>query len=62
MPTYEYQCSDCDHSWEEDQRITADAIEVCPKCNKNKAKRVISAPSFVLKGGGWASDGYSPKY
>lgn len=63
MPTYEYKCSNdkCNHQWEEDQSIKAPVIEQCPKCKKETAKRQISCGSFVLKGGGWYSEGYSSK-
>ena len=30
----------------------------CPKCNK-KAKKIMSACTFKLAGGGWYADGYS---
>jgi putative FmdB family regulatory protein len=60
MPTYEYGCSECGHEWEEIQRITAPSLEVCPKCGKTSAHRLISAGTgFILKGGGWYSDLYS---
>jgi putative FmdB family regulatory protein len=60
MPTYEYGCSECGHEWEEIQRITAPPLEVCPKCGKTSAHRLISAGTgFILKGGGWYSDLYS---
>jgi putative FmdB family regulatory protein len=60
MPTYEYGCPDCGSEWEEVQRITAPPIEVCPKCGKSSAHRLISAGGgFILKGGGWYSDLYS---
>jgi putative FmdB family regulatory protein len=59
MPTYEYACSKCDHRWEEVQRITAAPLEVCPKCKKKGAHRLISAGNFILKGSGWYSDLYS---
>jgi putative FmdB family regulatory protein len=60
MPTYEYGCSACGQEWEEMQRITAPATEVCPKCGKPTAHRLISAgTNFILKGGGWYSDLYS---
>lgn len=61
MPTYEYGC-DCGHSWEQEQRIVDEPERRCPKCGEDRAKRLIASPSFVLKGGGWASDGYSGKY
>jgi putative FmdB family regulatory protein len=60
MPTYEYGCAECGSEWEEVQRITAPPIEVCPKCGKSSAHRLISAGGgFILKGGGWYSDLYS---
>jgi putative FmdB family regulatory protein len=59
MPTYEYQCEKCRHEFEREQRITDDPIKTCPKCKAPKAKRLISATSFVLKGSGWYSDLYS---
>jgi putative FmdB family regulatory protein len=59
MPTYEYRCEKCGHEFEREQRITEDPIKKCPKCSALKAKRMISATSFVLKGGGWYSDLYS---
>jgi putative FmdB family regulatory protein len=59
MPTYEYACSSCGNAWEEIQKITAPAIEVCPACHKPTAKRQISGGNFILKGGGWYSDLYS---
>jgi putative FmdB family regulatory protein len=60
MPTYEYGCAACGSEWEEIQRITEPPIEVCPKCGKPSAHRLISAGGgFILKGGGWYSDLYS---
>jgi len=58
MPTYDYQCGKCDFEFEREQRITEDAIKTCPKCKSRQAKRLLSAPNFILKGGGWYADGY----
>ena len=58
MPTYDYQCEKCGFEWEREQRITEDPIKTCPKCGARKAKRLLSAPGFILKGGGWYADGY----
>lgn len=58
MPVYEYQCTACQHEFEREQRISEDPIKKCPKCAKQKAKRLISRTSFVLKGGGWYGDLY----
>jgi putative FmdB family regulatory protein len=59
MPTYEYVCTDCQNHWEEVQKISEPALEVCPKCSKKTAKRQISGGNFILKGGGWYADLYS---
>jgi len=58
MPTYDYQCQKCGHEFERVQRITEDPIKTCPECKSKKAKRLLSAPNFILKGGGWYADGY----
>jgi putative FmdB family regulatory protein len=56
MPTYEYQCSK-GHLFEAEQSIHDPALKRCRIC-RAKATRLISASSFILKGGGWYSDGY----
>jgi len=54
MPTYEYQCPACDHTWEAEQKITDAPLRVCPRCQQRRAKRLISATSFILTGERWA--------
>jgi putative FmdB family regulatory protein len=57
--TYEYLCTDCAHTWEEEQSISAAPSETCPKCQHKSAKRQVSGGvGFILKGGGWYADGY----
>jgi len=58
MPTYDYGCDACGNQWELEQRISADPVKKCPKCGKNKARRMISGGNFILKGGGWYADLY----
>ena len=53
MPIYDYKCSECEHQIELIQKISDDPKTVCPKCNKKTLKKLISAPSFRLKGSGW---------
>src|SRR5215510_13317835 len=57
MPTYEYGCSN-GHTFEVEQRITEEPLKRCKVC-KAKVQRLLSAPRFILKGGGWYADGYS---
>lgn len=56
MPTYEYECDACG-AYDVEQRITAPALEACPKCG-GRVRRLISRSSFALRGGGWYRDGY----
>lgn len=58
MPVFEYYCPDCKAEFEELQRQGAPCAP-CPKCKGPPAVRIMSASSFSLKGGGWATDGYA---
>lgn len=53
MPFYEYQCDHCGHRLEALQKISDDALVDCPACGTPALIRLISAPAFRLKGGGW---------
>ena len=57
MPLYEYECTACHRHTEKIQKFSDPEITVCPFCG-GELKRVISAPAFSLKGGGWYADGY----
>lgn len=53
MPIYEYQCIACEHRLEALQKISADPLQDCPACGEPELKKLVSAASFRLKGGGW---------
>ena len=53
MPIYDYKCSNCEHQIEVIQKINDEPMIVCPECSKRSLKKLVSAPSFRLKGGGW---------
>jgi len=54
MPTYDYRCKKCGHTWELFQSIKAEPIKKCPECNKNQAERVIGPGAAILfKGSGF---------
>ena len=53
MPFYEYQCRACGAQVEVMQKINDAPLKKCPECAKNQLTRLISAPVFRLKGGGW---------
>ena len=53
MPFYEYQCQACGAQVEVLQKISDAPLKKCPECGKSKLTKLISAPVFRLKGGGW---------
>ena len=53
MPIYEYECSNCKFYVEALQKISDPPLRKCPSCKKQTMKRLVSAPVFRLKGGGW---------
>lgn len=55
--TYEYRCDGCKHTWEQEQRITEAPVKRCPRCKREKAKRLISGAHFILEGAGWFNKG-----
>ncbi|HEX5048079.1 MAG TPA: zinc ribbon domain-containing protein [Gammaproteobacteria bacterium] len=53
MPIYEYRCAACGHELEALQKVSDGPLRKCPDCGKQKLERLMSAPSFRLKGSGW---------
>ena len=53
MPFYEYQCQACGAQVEVMQKITDAPLKKCPECGKSRLVKLVSAPVFRLKGGGW---------
>ncbi len=59
MPTYDYQCKACNHSFELFQHITENPIKKCPACGKLKVERVIGAGgAIIFKGSGFYQTDY----
>lgn len=59
MPTYEYECPSCGHTFEEFQSITAKPIRKCPSCGKMKVKRLIgTGAGIIFKGSGFYQTDY----
>ena len=53
MPIYEYQCQDCGHVFDALQKMSDEPLRDCPDCGKAALRKLLSAPAFRLKGGGW---------
>ena len=53
MPFYEYQCQACGAQVEVMRKISDPPLKKCPECGKSRLTKLVSAPVFRLKGGGW---------
>ena len=59
MPTYDYKCKACEHTWEEFQSIKAVPTKKCPACGKSKAERQIGAGAgLIFRGSGFYINDY----
>jgi putative FmdB family regulatory protein len=52
VPTYQYACTACDHSFEQFQSFSDDALTVCPQC-QGRLRKVFNAVGVVFKGSGF---------
>ncbi|HEY1134090.1 MAG TPA: FmdB family zinc ribbon protein [Nocardioides sp.] len=52
MPTYQYACTECGHSFEQVQKFSDDALTECPECH-GKLRKLFNAVGVVFKGSGF---------
>ena len=58
MPTYEYECTKCGHTFEKFQSMTEERVKRCPKC-RCKVKRLLGTGAGILfKGSGFYQTDY----
>lgn len=53
MPTYQYACPDCGHTFERVQKFSDPPVKRCPKCGKRRVHRVVTPVAVTFKGSGW---------
>ena len=59
MPHYDYVCDACEHEFELFQSITDAVKRKCPKCGRNKLRRLIGTGAAVMfKGSGFHQTDY----
>lgn len=62
MPTYDFECPDCGHKFEQMQSISAKPLKKCPKCGKRRVKRLIgTGAGLIFKGSGFYLTDYARK-
>jgi putative FmdB family regulatory protein len=52
MPTYTYRCKECDHQFDQRQRMSDDPLTICPVC-EGRIRRVVNSVGIVFKGSGF---------
>ena len=59
MPTYEYECQACGHTFEKFQSIKARPIRTCPECGERQVRRLLgTGGALIFKGSGFYATDY----
>lgn len=60
MPTYEYACRSCGHTFEVVQSMVDDSLTVCPRC-EGELRKVFAPPAIAFKGSGFYATDHGRK-
>lgn len=52
VPTYEYRCADCGHTFEVKQSFDDEALTVCPECG-GELRKQFGSLGVTFKGSGF---------
>ncbi len=58
MPTYEYECANCDKTFDIFQKITDKPLDKCPKCHKKISRLIGGGGGVIFKGSGFYATDY----
>lgn len=53
MPTYDYECTGCGHSFEAFQSMSEDPLSKCPECGKKVRRLIGGGVGIIFKGSGF---------
>jgi len=60
VPTYEYECQKCGHTFEVMQSFSDAPLTKCTEC-RGKVKKLFSPPAIIFKGSGFHCNDYKSK-
>ena len=60
MPTYEYACRSCGHTFEVIQSMSDDPLTTCPVC-QGELRKVFAPPAIAFKGSGFYATDHGKK-
>lgn len=58
MPTYDYECTKCKHSFEAFQQMNDKLLTKCPECGAKLKRLIGSGSGIIFKGSGFYSTDY----
>lgn len=53
MPTYEYECRTCHHTFEKFQSMSDEPVKTCPKCGNEVHRLIGGGTGIIFKGTGF---------
>ena len=53
MPTYEYECKSCNHTFDVFQAMNDEPVKTCPKCGKEVRRKINGGMGVIFKGSGF---------
>ena len=60
MPTYEYTCRDCGHTFDVVQSMLDEPLTMCPECG-GSLRKVFAPPAISFKGSGFYATDHGKK-
>jgi putative FmdB family regulatory protein len=60
VPTYEYTCRDCGHTFEIVQSMLDEPLTMCPECG-GSLRKVFAPPAIAFKGSGFYATDHGKK-
>jgi len=61
MPTYDYKCSSCKHTFEYFQPMSAELLTECPQCGGSLKRVIGTGAGPIFKGTGFYQTDYKSK-
>ncbi len=58
MPTYEYECTKCDHAFEKFQSMNDEPLKRCPECRCKVRRLLGTGAGIIFKGSGFYETDY----
>jgi putative FmdB family regulatory protein len=53
MPTYEYECKSCGHTFDAFQNMKDEPLKICPRCGREVRRLIHGGAGVIFKGSGF---------